>query len=185
MDTLEDANVRFLVEEGCVTFDDLVMGLQEDDVALTCGDFVLKRKDGYYAYQLAVVVDDILMGITEVIRGADLLSSTGRQIQLFKALNAHQPLFGHVPLVLNAAGIKLSKRDQGLTLKQLREEGVEPQHLVGFLAFRLGLIDAPAALTPTQLIPHFSWENMRIEDFRLPDNFSQFLRKRGTISRDQ
>ena len=99
--------VRFLVREGEVAFNDALFGAQRQDVSALTGDFVIARADGVYAYQLAVVVDDIAMGITEVVRGADLLVSTPRQLLLYDALAAPPPAFCHVPLVM-ADGEKLS-----------------------------------------------------------------------------
>lgn len=120
---LSDAAIRFKVHDRLVEWIDRVYGRQTERVDQTVGDFVLKRRDGLYAYQLAVVVDDLLMGITEVVRGADLLDSTARQIQLIEALGGTRLVYAHVPLVVNAQGEKLSKRDAGLTLRSLREEG--------------------------------------------------------------
>jgi glutamyl-tRNA synthetase len=104
---------RFKVPRGTVQFDDLVCGTVAQDVQTTVGDFVLKRADGVFAYQLAVVVDDIEMAMTHVLRGRDLLSSTARQILIYQALGANPPLFTHVPLLLGRDGSKLSKRNGG------------------------------------------------------------------------
>ncbi|HYN20340.1 MAG TPA: tRNA glutamyl-Q(34) synthetase GluQRS, partial [Thermoanaerobaculia bacterium] len=119
-----DAALRFLVHDRAVEWTDRVYGRQSERVDQTVGDLVLKRRDGLYAYQLAVVVDDLLMGINEIVRGADLLDSTARQIQLIEALGGKPPTYTHVPLVVNAQGEKLSKQDAGHTLKSLREAGV-------------------------------------------------------------
>jgi glutamyl-tRNA synthetase len=156
-----DAAVRFRVHDRAVTFHDRVQGTITERVDETTGDFVLKRRDRLYAYQLAVVVDDILMGITEVVRGADLLDSTARQIQLTEALGGRIPDYAHVPLVLNASGEKLSKRDAGLTLRELRESGHASPAIVGRLAHSLGLIDRPKPCTPADLIPVFDWRRVR------------------------
>ena len=164
---LTDAALRFRVEEGVVCFDDQVQGRVCEDTAAAVGDFVLKRRDGVYAYQLAAVVDDAAMGITEVVRGADLLDSTARQIQLFRALGASPPAFAHLGLVLNAAGEKLSKRDQGLTLASLREQGVRPEKLCGLLAHSLGLLETPEPTTARALIPRFRWLPQMAEPFRM------------------
>jgi glutamyl-tRNA synthetase len=104
---------RFKVPPGIVRFDDLACGTVEQDVQAAIGDFVLKRADGVFAYQLAVVVDDIEMAMTHVLRGRDLLSSTARQVLIYQALGATPPLFTHVPLLLGSDGSKLSKRNGG------------------------------------------------------------------------
>ncbi len=162
-----DAAVRFRVDAAPVTFRDLVFGEIEERVAETAGDFVLRRRDGLWAYQLAVVADDLAMGITEVVRGADLLASTGRQIQLVEALGGARPAYAHVPLVLNAAGEKLSKRDGGATLARLRAAGVTPERVAGWLAFTLGLAERPEAVHPRELVPRFAWDRLRREPWVL------------------
>ncbi len=101
---------RFRVSDETVEFVDLRLGLQSQKVADYVGDFVLKRADGLFAYQLAVVVDDAFQGITDVVRGEDLLDSTARQILLQRALGLPQPRYRHLPVVLNGEGQKLSKQ---------------------------------------------------------------------------
>jgi len=111
--------VRFRVPEGIVAFDDLVHGPVEEEVALRTGDFVVKRADGLFAYQLAVVVDDAEQGVTQVVRGGDLLGSTARQIALQRALGVTTPAYAHLPLVTTRDGAKLGKRDGALPLPSL------------------------------------------------------------------
>jgi glutamyl-tRNA synthetase len=119
-------SVRFQVLPGRVEVEDALQGPFAQDVDEVVGDFVIARADGVIAYQLAVVVDDITMAITEVVRGSDLLHSTPRQIQLYRALGAKPPAFAHTPLVLaDRDGTKLSKRDGGHTLEGLRARGVD------------------------------------------------------------
>jgi glutamyl-tRNA synthetase len=163
-----DAAIRFCVHDRPVIFDDLVCGRVTERVHESVGDFVLRRRDDVYAYQLAVVVDDMAMGITEVVRGRDLLSSTARQIQLIEALGGVAPRYAHVPLVLNAEGEKLSKRDEGLTVSALRSGGVRPEVLVGYLAWSLGLQESAAPAAPASLTNTFAWDRVRNEDFVLP-----------------
>jgi glutamyl-tRNA synthetase len=170
------ASLRFLVRDSPVVFHDRVFGACTERVDETVGDFVLRRRDGLWAYQLAVVVDDLAMGITEVVRGSDLLGSTARQIQLFEALNGvfgggATPAWAHVPLVLNAEGEKLSKRDRGLTLRSLRTAGARPETLVGWLGGSLGLLDAPEPCRAEELVPVFAWERIGREDWTLPPDF--------------
>src|ERR1019366_3321509 len=113
--------VRFRVPAGVLTFEDLVLGSFSEDVAASVGDFVVKRADGPFAYQLAVVVDDAAQDVTEVVRGADLFESTARQIALQQALRRPTPAYAHLPLVLSPAGAKLGKRDGALPLETLDE----------------------------------------------------------------
>lgn len=116
--------VRFRVPPGRVRFDDAVFGRIEEDTARRVGDFVVKRADGPHAYQLAVVADDAAQGVTQVVRGADLLSSTARQILLYRAFHLPAPAYAHVPLVVGPDGRKLGKRDGALPLDTLDERRV-------------------------------------------------------------
>jgi glutamyl-tRNA synthetase len=158
-----DAALRFLVHDRPVVWHDRVFGEQVEQVDRTVGDFVLKRRDGLYAYQLAVVVDDLAMQIDEVVRGADLLDSTARQIQLLEALGGTPPVYAHVPIVVNAHQEKLSKRDRATTLRSLREEGTHPEAVVGRLAASLGIIDRPDPCRPGDLLREFAWEKVSRE----------------------
>jgi glutamyl-tRNA synthetase len=130
--------VRLRVPPGVVGFDDGVMGPFAHDVRGAVGDFVLRRGDGVFAYQLAVTVDDVAMGITDVVRGADLLSSTPRQIMLLRMLGAEAPRYWHVPLVVATDGTRLAKRTPGGTIKELREAGFGAEEIVQTL--REGLV---------------------------------------------
>ena len=112
---------RFRVPAGLFTFEDRLSGPVSDNLEVSVGDFVVKRADGPYAYQLAVVVDDAAQGVTEVVRGADLLGSTARQIALQRALGLPTPAYAHLPLVLGPDGKKLGKRDGALPLETLDE----------------------------------------------------------------
>jgi glutamyl-tRNA synthetase len=170
-----DAAIRFLVHDRPVAFVDRVQGPLVERVDLAVGDFVLKRRDGLWAYQLAVVVDDLAMEIDDVVRGSDLLASTARQIQLIEALGGAPPAYAHVPLMVNARGEKLSKRDQGLTLRSLREAGVTPEAVVGYLAHSLGLLDRPEPCRPADLVPVFAWERIGRADWVLPENLAGLL----------
>ncbi len=161
-------NIRFKVGPGIRAFTDLVQGRIEQDVQAAVGDFVVKRRDGLFAYQLAVVVDDLAMEISEVVRGEDLLHSTARQLMLIEALGGKPPVYAHVPLIRNAEGEKLSKRDAGLTLRALREAGVRPEQLVGYFAYSLGLINEIIPVTPGALLPYFRWEKIAKKDWVLP-----------------
>src|SRR3954470_13502797 len=139
--------VRFRTSHEVICFDDAIRGPIEEDVAAETGDFVIRRADGVYAYQLAVVVDDAAQGVTQVVRGADLLTSTARQIALQRALGLPAPSYAHLPLVVNADGSKLGKRDGALPLPSLDSDRVRET-----LAFALTFLgvevarDAPARM---------------------------------------
>lgn len=169
------AAIRFRVHPRPLTFRDRVFGEVTERVDETVGDFVLQRRDGLWAYQLAVVVDDLAMAIDDVVRGSDLLASTARQIQLIEALGGEPPTYAHVPLLLNARGEKLSKRDEALTLRSLRAAGVRPERLVGYLAWSLGLTDRPEACRPAELVEGLAWERIHREDRVLPEDFEEVL----------
>lgn len=154
------ASLRFRVSEDPVTFEDRVSGRVCERVSESVGDFVVKRRDGVYAYQLAVVVDDLRMGITEVVRGRDLITSTARQIQLFEALGSSPPAYGHVPLVVAPDGTKLSKRHGSLAIRALRAQGLRAPDLVGCLACSLGLRSEPAPCRAIDLVDEFSWQRV-------------------------
>ena len=139
-----------------VRFDDGVHGPQAVDVAAQVGDFVVARADGIPAYQLAVVVDDAAMGVTDVVRGDDLLSSTGRQLQLYASLGLAAPRFAHVPLVVGEDGARLAKRHGALSLGELRAQGADPARVVGLLAGSCGLAAPGTAVPAEALLAGFS-----------------------------
>ena len=146
---------RFRVDPAAIRpFDDRVHGRYEAPQG-SIGDFVVRRADGVPAYQLAVVVDDIAMKIGEVVRGDDLLASTVRQILLYDALDAAPPAFAHVPLLLGADGVRLSKRHQGVTLREQRAVGETAEAIVGRLAHRHGLRPTAEPVAARDLIPTF------------------------------
>jgi glutamyl-Q tRNA(Asp) synthetase len=125
--------IRFRAPHEAIGFDDLLVGRQEENVAERTGDFVVRRADGLFAYQLAVVIDDAEQGVTQVVRGADLLTSTPRQIALQRALGYATPDYAHVPLVVNVDGSKLGKRDGALALPTLDEARVRETLAIAFL----------------------------------------------------
>jgi glutamyl-tRNA synthetase len=142
------------------------MGDQSFDTQALTGDFVLRRADGIFAYQLAVTVDDGAMGVTQVLRGADLLPSTARQILLHRLLGQPEPRWAHAPLVLGESGERLAKRDRPLSLSALRQRGVDPRRVVAHLA-RLSGLAAPEACEPRQLTEGFSIEAVPREPVRV------------------
>jgi glutamyl-tRNA synthetase len=146
---------RFAVEPGPVTFDDAIHGPCSFDPAAEVGDFVVARADGVPAYQLAVMVDDAAMRVEEVVRGDDLLSSSARQLLLYRALDAHSPRFAHVPLVVGPDGARLAKRHGARSLGELREAGADPRAVVGMLAALSGLCGPGELLSPRDLLAGF------------------------------
>lgn len=161
--------MRVKVPDERISFTDHIMGAYHQNLAQACGDFILRRSDGVFAYQLAVVVDDARMGVTEVVRGADLLSSTARQLYLYRLLGLPAPKFAHCPLLLAPDGRRLSKRDGDQSLENLRAK-YTAQEIVGRLAFAYGLQPEPAPRTPESLIPDFSWDKVPKQDIYLPEN---------------
>ncbi len=147
---------RCKVPDETILFSDQVAGDQAQNVAAAWGDIIVKRFNGLFAYQLVSVVDDIQMGITDVVRGADLLDSTPGQIALFNALGAAPPRFWHLPLKTNELGDKLAKRDGADSLQMLREIGQSPEQVVGQLAHELELIDVEKPLSLAELLAHLS-----------------------------
>jgi glutamyl-tRNA synthetase len=143
---------RYRAPDEVIKFTDRLMREQSQNVAEAWGDLIVKRFNDLYAYQLVSVVDDIKMGITDVVRGADLLDSTPGQIALFEALGATPPRFWHVPLKSDAHGNKLAKRDGSDSLQMLREAGKTPEQVVGRLAFELGLVEADLPLGLADLL---------------------------------
>ena len=209
------ATTRLIVPDCTIPFTDGHYGPHPLNLAEHCGDYIVRRKDGAWAYQLAVVVDDALMGITEIVRGRDLLLSSPQQIHLRELLfferktengtdagsesrskiyfdyaeqqggkdreaglkrknNSltahHSPLtvnFFHHPLLCNAEGQRLCKRDKSMDLGYLRNKGTTAREIIGLLAHLAGLTDTPAPITPTELLPLFSWDKVPTEDIML------------------
>lgn len=146
--------VRLAVPDGDICFTDGVFGSQSVNLARHCGDFVLRRADGAWAYQLAVVVDDAAMEIGRVVRGADLLLSSAQQIYLYNLLGLPAPQFAHVPLLCNSQGRRLSKRDASLSMEVLRRD-FTPEQIIGCLAYLAGIIPEAASVSAAELIPMF------------------------------
>ena len=160
---------RLRVPDENIVFSDGHYGPYAENLSRECGDFILRRADGVFAYQLAVVADDIDAGITQVVRGRDLLSSTPRQLYLYRLLNAAPPEYYHVPLLTAPDGRRLSKRDGDQSLENLREK-YTAQEIVGKLAYAYGLQPEPAPRTPESLIKDFSWAKVPKQDVCLPED---------------
>lgn len=162
---------RVLVPDAIVSFTDGVQGTYAENLERDCSDFVVRRADGVFAYQLAVVVDDALSGVNEVVRGNDLLSSTPRQIFLQKRLGFATPRYFHIPLLLDAAGRRLSKREGDGCMESVRAKYKTPGLVLGALAAAVGLLPSPESCTPEDLIALFSWEKIPRGDVLLPQGF--------------
>ncbi len=143
-------------------FEDLLQGPYAQNLATDCGDFVVRRADGCYVYQLAVTVDDAEAGVTEVVRGVDLLSSAPRQMYLQELFGFSQPEYGHVPLLLAPDGRRLSKRDRDLDLDALRNH-LTAEELIGSLAHTAGLLERYEPISARELATLFSWEKLKKE----------------------
>ena len=146
--------------------EDLCQGSYRENLATDCGDFVVRRADGVYVYQLAVTVDDGEAGVTEVVRGMDLLSSAPRQMYLQELFGFPHPRYGHVPMLLSSDGRRLSKRDKDLDLGLLRQR-MTPEQLIGSLAFASGLIERNEPVSAKELATEFTWDKLRKEDIYL------------------
>ena len=158
---------------------DEVLGRQVANPERQLGDFVIAKSDGTAAYQLAVVVDDYDMGVTEVVRGSDLVPSTFRQIAILRQLGWPMPKYCHVPLIVGPDGRRLAKRHGDTRLSYLRERGVTPQMLVGYLAWTLGLLAEPEEIDPQELVRNpvrqLAWQ--RISASPTVFNVDEFLQR--------
>ena len=219
--TAPPATTRLIVPDCIIPFTDGHYGRHDINLAEHCGDYIIRRKDGAWAYQLAVVVDDALMGVTEIVRGRDLLLSSPQQIHLRELLFGeqeignekrktitdaarsvptatsltpqtvplqgdersggggltaqHSPLtvnFLHHPLLCNAEGQRLCKRDKSMDLGYLRDKGTQANEIIGLQAHLAGLTDTPAPITPQELIPLFSWDKVPTEDIILDNQLN-------------
>ena len=158
-DDADHGAIRLYVPDRDIDFEDKIYGCQRVNLARHCGDFVLRRADGAWAYQLAVVVDDALMGVNEVVRGNDLLLSSAQQIYIYNLLGYTPPTWAHIPLMVNGGGQRLSKRDGDMSLEHLRR-GHSPQEIIGHIAYTAGLIEAPAPCRPADLVTVFDMRNI-------------------------
>ena len=151
---------RVMVPDQEWTVADRIQGTYTENLATHCGDFVVRRADGVYVYQLAVTVDDGLAGVTQVVRGMDLLSSVPRQMYLQSLLGFSHPEYAHVPMLLAPDGRRLSKRDKDLDLGYLRTH-TTPEKLIGVLAHSAGLLDSPVPISAKELAKEFSFDKIR------------------------
>ncbi len=157
---------RIKVPDRIFQVEDWTRGTFRQNLRSECGDFVVRRADGVYVYQLAVTVDDGEAGVTEVVRGMDLLGSAPRQMYLQEQFGFSHPQYGHVPMLLSADGRRLSKRDRDLDMGELRKR-FSPEQLIGILAFSAGLIEKKEALSAKELSAQFDWHKLRRDDIYL------------------
>ncbi|MCK5942593.1 MAG: tRNA glutamyl-Q(34) synthetase GluQRS [Planctomycetes bacterium] len=165
--TGRQAALRFRVDVDAVPFDDGFRGPQRGAIR---GDFVIQKRDGDPAYQLAVVVDDAAQGVSEVLRADDLLPSTPRQLLLYRALERTEPRFVHVPLVVGRDGLRLAKRHGDTSLAHLRRQGVRAEDLCGYLAVLCGLRPERAPCTPRDLLAAFDLRKLSPDPIRGDDH---------------
>ncbi|MFR7755571.1 MAG: glutamate--tRNA ligase family protein, partial [Bacteroidales bacterium] len=163
--------LRLHVPDETISFVDAIQGPYAQNLASECGDFVLRRSDGVFAYQLVCVVDDIAQGVTQVVRGSDLLSSTPRQVLLYKLLDAPVPKFVHHPLLLAPDGRRLSKRDGDSTIAGMRARGVVPEAIVGYLAYLAGQVEVGESMGAPELLDIFDASRIPREDIRVASNY--------------
>ena len=156
---------KVIVPDRQISFEDGHYGLQSENLCEQ-GDFIVRRSDGVFAYQLAVSVDDSLMGINSVVRARDLMSSSFRQIWLIEELGFSPPKYSHAPLLVSSAGRKLSKREGDLNMEALRER-FTAEELLGHLAVMAGIIDEYQPLSSDALIPLFSWDRIVKKDIQI------------------
>ncbi|MBD5232827.1 MAG: tRNA glutamyl-Q(34) synthetase GluQRS [Bacteroidales bacterium] len=157
--TSDAGSLRLYVPDRDVVYTDRVFGEQCVNLARDCGDFILRRTDGVWAYQLAVVVDDACMGVTEVVRGADLLLSAAQQIYLYGLFGLTPPEHAHLPLLCNSSGQRLSKRDGAMAMDALRST-LSPEEVLGRVAFLAGVIPHDEAISLVELLHEFSWDKI-------------------------
>ncbi|QWT18088.1 tRNA glutamyl-Q(34) synthetase GluQRS [Collinsella sp. zg1085] len=151
---------RLRVPQAVYSAHDAVQGQIATHLAQCCGDFLVRRSDGVFAYQLVVCVDDAAMGVTDIVRGRDLLDSVPRQLYLQELLDLPHPRYAHVPLLVAPDGRRLAKRDRDLDMAALRERFKTPQALLGWLAYITGMVDVNEPLLATDLLQGFSWDAM-------------------------
>ena len=162
---------RVKVPDEIFGFEDVLAGHYEENLAKRCSDFVVRRSDGVYAYQLAVVVDDGLSGVTEIVRGNDLIGSTPRQIYLQRLFGFQTPRYLHIPLLTDVEGRRLSKREGDGCMEEVRAKHPTSERVIGALAAALGLIPEPAPMTAPALLPYFDPQKLSKDQICLPRSY--------------
>ena len=161
---------RVQVPDRIWTVEDLVWGTYRENLATDCGDFVVRRADGAFVYQLAVTVDDGESGVNQVVRGVDLLSSAPRQMYLQELFGFAHPEYAHIPLLVASDGRRLSKRDKDLDLDTLRLHK-KPEEIIGALAYSSGLLERYVPISAKELAMEFSWDKLKKENIQLQINY--------------
>ena len=161
---------RVKVPDLDIRLTDLCQGAFQQNLSSDCGDFVVRRADGVYVYQLAVTVDDGEAGVTEVVRGVDLLGSAPRQMYLQELFGFTQPIYGHVPLLVAPDGRRLSKRDKDLDMGTLRLHK-KPEEIIGALAYSSGLLESYSPISAKELATQFSWQKLKTDNISLQMTF--------------
>jgi glutamyl-tRNA synthetase len=166
--------LRARVPDEEISFEDGVAGPVAQNIAREVGDFVLRRADGVFAYQLAVVVDDLDMCVSDVVRGMDLLGSTPRQIWLARSLDGQPPRYTHVPLVVAPDGSRLEKRSRGTAVRELRRAGVPASRVIGELAYGLGLMSTNSPTAPADVARACAGVDIawRRDPWRIPESLA-------------
>ncbi len=159
---------RMRVDDSIISFTDVHYGPQHYQLSTESGDFIISRSDGLYAYQLAVTVDDALMGVTQVVRGCDLLSSTPMQLYLYDKLGFMPPGFLHIPLLVAPDGRRLAKRDGDLELSELRKRLGSAEAIIGWLAYLAGQLPKPEPISPMELVKIFDLKKLPTENIVVP-----------------
>lgn len=160
---------RLQVTDVPISFTDAHYGPQSYRLTEESGDFIIRRSDGVYAYQLAVTIDDALMGITQVVRGSDLLSSTPLQLYIYHLLGFTPPSFAHIPLLTDASGRRLSKRDGDLEIATLRKHYDSPEPIIGLLAYLAGQLERPEPIAAADLLPIFDPNKIPTTNIVVPE----------------
>ena len=151
---------RLCVPDAMYSFEDMVQGHYAQNLAHDCGDFLIRRSDQAFAYQLAVVVDDAAQGVTSVVRGVDLLCSTPQQLYLQELLGLGHPRYAHIPLLVAEENRRLSKRDHDAGLEELLVRYKTPEAIIGHIAGICGFAPTCDPATPEQLLEAFDIENL-------------------------
>ena len=158
--------IRLRVPDETISIWDRQYGEYSEYMPRDCGDFIIRRSDGLFGYQLAVVVDDALSGVNEVVRGHDILASTPRQVYIQRVLGFDTPSYIHIPLLEDADGRRLAKRDRDMDLTSLAKR-FSREDILGMLAYSAGILEEERPAAMDELIDVFDWKNVKKEDIRL------------------